>query len=481
MGYLSVQGVEAGVQYLAATYPSFCQSIALPETSVQGRTSHALKIAHGGGGTRHGVLFLGGVHARELVNPDLLIWFGTNLCQAYAGDTGLTFGGKAYNSGVVKLIVETLDLFLFPLVNPDGRAHVQDPNGDVWWRKNRSHDVASGCYGVDLNRNFDLLWSSGIGTSSSPCDYQIYKGPAAFSEPETRNVRWLLDTYPQIDCMIDIHSYSDDVLYPWGDATDQTTDPAKNFQNPAYNGLRGVANSTMYQEYTPQIDLDWFVNSGNAVVQAIQAVRGTAYTLKQSIGLYPTSGTSDDYAYSRHFVDGSKTRVYAYCLETGVEFQPPYAEALNIMSEVSAGLVQFCVECLCTITQAAAGTAMEARLDHLRGFRDRDVVSTATGAEWAGLLHRHTGEVVQLFATDEGLRRRAGEVLAGLADAAESEKPVDAATLKRAEKLAADVSAKASSELREAVRLVVADLEHFRKRSIADALRAADARRQSSR
>jgi hypothetical protein len=281
--------------------------------------------------------------------------------------------------------------------------------------------------------------------------------------------------------MIDIHSYSDDVLYPWGDATDQTTDPAKNFQNPAYNGLRGVANSAMYQEYTPQIDLDWFVNSGNVVVQAIQAVRGTAYTLKQSIGLYPTSGTSDDYAYSRHFVDGSKTRVYAYCLETGVEFQPPYAEALNIMSEVSAGLVQFCIECLCTITQAAAGTAMEERLDRLRQFRDRDVVSTATGAEWAGLLHRHTGEVVQLFAADEGLRRRAGEVLAGLADAAESEKPIDAATLKRAEKLAADVSAKASSELREALRLLVADLEHFRKRSIADALRAADARRQSSR
>jgi Zinc carboxypeptidase len=135
----------------------------------------------------------------------------------------------------------------------------------VWWRKNRSFHPDSGCYGVDINRNFDFLWPSGIGTSANPCDYQIYKGPSAFSEPETRNVRWLLDTNPNIMGMIDIHSYDNDMLFPWGDATDQETNPAENFQNPAYDGLRGVPDSSLYGEYIPRADLDWYTSVGNSV------------------------------------------------------------------------------------------------------------------------------------------------------------------------------------------------------------------------
>ncbi len=40
------------------------------------------------------------------------------------------------------------------------------------WRKNRTPDVTSGCYGVDLNRNFDHEWLK-FGASSDPCS-EIY-------------------------------------------------------------------------------------------------------------------------------------------------------------------------------------------------------------------------------------------------------------------------------------------------------------------
>ena len=56
--------------------------VVLPEPSVEGRTCRALKIAAGTGGNRRAVLFLGGVHAREIVNPDLLIRFAFDLCQS---------------------------------------------------------------------------------------------------------------------------------------------------------------------------------------------------------------------------------------------------------------------------------------------------------------------------------------------------------------------------------------------------------------
>ena len=470
MGYLSADGIEACVQYLAATYPAFCQAIVLPEASVEGRTCRALKIASGTG-SRRGVLFLGGVHAREVVNPDLLVSFALDLCEAYAGGTGLVFGSASYNEGMVKLIVEGLDVFIFPLVNPDGRAYVQAPGGDPWWRKNRRRDPATGCYGVDINRNFDFLWSSGIGTSSNPCDYQIYKGPSAFSEPETRNVRWLLDTHPNIMGMIDVHSYSDDMLYPWGDADDQVTDPSKNFRNPAYDGLRGVPGSTLYGEYIPRADLDWYTSTGQAVQGAIQAVRGTTYAVKQSIKLYPTTGTSDDYSYSRHFTDGKEPRVYAYTVETGTQFQPPYSEALDIISEVSSGLVQFCLECVCAVTELARGTELTGRLDLLRAFRDQVLRRTPVGAGLAESLARHGAELTKLLVTDRALRDRAVGLLASVEAAVSRDAPLDDDLVSRAQALAGELAEQASPELQATLSAIIRDAGQFKGRTIADGLR----------
>ena len=101
-GYLSAGGVEACVQYILASFPSFTQRIVLPETSVDGKTIRAIKIAKGSGDQRRGILFIGGVHARELVNPDLLVTFALRLCQAYDAGTGLTYGPKIYAASTVK-------------------------------------------------------------------------------------------------------------------------------------------------------------------------------------------------------------------------------------------------------------------------------------------------------------------------------------------------------------------------------------------
>jgi hypothetical protein len=81
---------------------------------------------------------------------------------------------------------------------------------------------------------------------------------------------------------------------------------------------------------------------------AIQAVRGRGYTVMQSMSLYPTAGTSDDYAYSRHIVDPSKPKVFSYTIEWGsptnpTPFHPPYPEMKQIIQEITAALLQFCL------------------------------------------------------------------------------------------------------------------------------------------
>jgi carboxypeptidase T len=348
-GYLTADGIESAIQHLAKEYPSICKTILLDKNKThEGRICRVLKIS--GNITenihKNGILLIGGVHAREIVNPDLLVKFSYDLCLAYISKTGLTYGDKSFDIDDIQKVVNELDIYVFPLVNPDGRIIVQTRN--AMWRKNNNPNSNSGCRGVDINRNYDFLWNSGIGTSLNECS-DTFRGANAFSEPETRNVLQIIDEYSNIKSMIDVHSFSETILYPWGDDNNQTLDPYMNFMNPVYDGLRGNLDDSEYQEYIIQSDLEWFEKTGNKMKDSIESVNGTEYKVEQSIGLYPTTGTSDNYIYSRHLGTPTERKIFAYTIETGKSqggdnpFDMPYSEAIKVIPEVSAGLIQFCL------------------------------------------------------------------------------------------------------------------------------------------
>jgi murein tripeptide amidase MpaA len=184
------------------------------------------------------------------------------------------------------------------------------------------------------------LWNSGIGTSAV-AGSDVYKGRAPFSEPETRNVRYLLDRFPTIQYYVDIHSFSELVLYPWGDDENQSVNPNQNFRNPAFDGLRGTPGG--YREFMPAADQHRLVDLANRMEAALAAVRGTHYTVQQAVGLYPTSATSDDYIFSRHLVNPSKRKVYPFTIEFGSEFIPPFAEMQHIIRELGAAMTELCL------------------------------------------------------------------------------------------------------------------------------------------
>jgi carboxypeptidase T len=341
-GYLTASAIEAGLVQLASTHSTICELMVLPEPSIEGRSIRAVKIGDRTRSARPGILVIAGAHAREVVNPDMLLRLGVKLCQAVVDQTGLTFGGKSYGSGVLKSLIDRTDLYFLPLVNPDGRNFVQSPTGDPMWRKNRNPNPGLPAKGVDLNRNYDFLWSSGIGTSANS-NSDTYKGAALFSEPETRNVRALLDEHPNIRMLLDVHSYSELVLYPWGDDNNQSNNPNMNFRNPAFDGLRGSLGDGVYREFMPVQDLDWFVRNSARVRDAIALVRGRVYTAEQSPDLYATTATSDDYVFTRHIVDASKTKVRGLTVETGQEFQPAFPEAVDVMNEGAAAVLESCL------------------------------------------------------------------------------------------------------------------------------------------
>ena len=358
-GYLGVEEVETALAAAAMPpYDTFTELISLPHQTWEGRVCHALKIGKGSGNTRPGIYFLGGVHAREWGSPDILLNFVQQLTQAYQNHTGVTVGTKQFTAAKIKKIVEEKDVYVFPQANPDGRQHSMMTA--AMWRKNRrpapaGHNGAS-CVGVDLNRNYDFMWNfpqffdpaAPIANSTDPCDPDVYIGPSAGSEPETKNAVWLFDQFPHVRYFIDMHSYSETILYNWGDDQDQTTNPDMNFRNPTFDSKRGVINDVGYREYIPPADRKLAIKLANGMRDAIKAVRGRVYTVQQSVGLYPTAGASDDYAFSRHLVDANKTKVLSYTIEWGspnnpTPFHPPYSEMKKIVQEITAALFDFCV------------------------------------------------------------------------------------------------------------------------------------------
>jgi murein tripeptide amidase MpaA len=358
-GYLTVDEVERALVLGEKNHAPYFERIPLPHLTWEKRRVHACRIAKGNGRGRPAVCFIGGVHGREWGGPDILIYFAMRLLRAYRDKHGFQLGKRRVSPAQVRRLIDTMDILLLPQVNPDGRHFSMDRH--AFWRKNRRPAPRGQTFrsvGVDLNRNFPFLWRfdqhfapKTVESTHKPGDYETYVGPRPASEPETRNVMWLLDRFPNIRYFVDLHSYGETILHSWGSDDDQSTNREMTFRNKAYDGKRGLILDDVYREYMPAADRKEAVQMGRHMAAAIRLVRGRKYQVKQSVGLYPTAGSSDDYAYSRHWVDPKKGKIIAYTIEWGrshasTPFHPPYPEMRKVMREVSAGLLALCLRAL---------------------------------------------------------------------------------------------------------------------------------------
>ena len=149
-------------------------------------------------------------------------------------------------------------------------------------------------------------------------------------------------------------------MYSWGDAPNQSNRATMNFLNPACDGQRGVTGPGAYKEYLPRADQKISVDLATRMKNAIKAVRGKAYTVQQDFALYPTAGTSDDYATARSWLDPTRSKVYSFTIEWGTEFQPPYTEMSKIIQDITAAMLDFCLGAVAT-TATTTTTAAVAR------------------------------------------------------------------------------------------------------------------------
>ena len=380
MAYPStVRAIEDELARLTADHPDLCTRTVAPNRSHEGRSISYVTIGGAAGGRP--VLITGGMHAREWAPPDVLLTLLDRLLRAYEAGADLVVPGftdtapardivypeVAIAAADVRRIVERLELSVLALINPDGRAFSQSSAANAMWRKNRRPPANSGttCRGVDLNRNLDLAWDFeryyddagdiAVSASNDPCDFQVYVGPSALSEPESRNVASILRER-RAELYIDVHSFSRKILFPWGMDDNQSRDPSQSFRNPAYDGRRDGGVGGPYGEFIPGDLLDEHVRIGTAMHDAMiegagddsRARARSEYAVEPGLALYPTTGTASDYAASLQFRDDPPAeRVIAYTLEIGNDtdgeggFQPVPAIYPKIEREVHLALMAF--------------------------------------------------------------------------------------------------------------------------------------------
>jgi carboxypeptidase T len=186
---------------LQQKYPAIVKVFVIGN-SIERRNIYAMKISRNVAvdENKPEVLFLGGHHAREWISVEVPFLLGKYLAENYAADAN------------VHRLVDQGEIWVVPLVNPDGLEY--SINVDRTWRKNR-RDNGQGNYGVDLNRNYGYQWGvDNAGSSPNPTS-EVYRGAAAFSEPETQAVRDLF-LRKKFSGVISFHSASPMILYPWG-------------------------------------------------------------------------------------------------------------------------------------------------------------------------------------------------------------------------------------------------------------------------
>jgi murein tripeptide amidase MpaA len=199
--YHSYLELETDMLVLQQKYPNIVKVFDIGD-SLEKRNIYAMKISDNVAleEDEAEVLFLGCHHAREWISVEVPFLLGKYLAENYATDPD------------IKRLVDQSEIWIVPLVNPDGleyTIHVYR-----YWRKNR-RDNGKSNFGVDINRNYGYKWGiDNAGSSPNPAS-EVYRGTAAFSEPETRAVRDLFLS-KDFQAMISFHSFSQVILYPWG-------------------------------------------------------------------------------------------------------------------------------------------------------------------------------------------------------------------------------------------------------------------------
>lgn len=202
--YRPLASIDAWLEMVRQTYPELIQIEELGHT-YEGRPYNVVHLADHSSPShtdKKTIVITGGVHAREWISVSTVLYSLYEMLQAYEA-----------NPDMQQEWAE-LDFMFIPVQNPDGYEYTWTT--DRLWRKNRqpTSDGANACVGIDIDHSYDYHWTKSV---DSACG-EDYAGEFPFEAYELKIWSDYLNSTTDIHDVwgyIDLHSYSQEILYPY--------------------------------------------------------------------------------------------------------------------------------------------------------------------------------------------------------------------------------------------------------------------------
>lgn len=197
--YRPLETIDAWLDIIEQSFPNIISIETIGET-YEGRPYKIVHVSSnidGDHSLKKTVVITGGIHAREWISVSSVCYQLYALIQAYETEPEL---------------LQELDFIFVPVSNPDGYDYTW--NTDRLWRKNRQPTILPRCFGIDIDHSYDFHWSK---SSDWPCGEE-YSGEEPYEAKEAQIwANYLNETNGdhQIYGYIDLHSYSEEILFPY--------------------------------------------------------------------------------------------------------------------------------------------------------------------------------------------------------------------------------------------------------------------------
>ncbi|KAI2463995.1 hypothetical protein F4781DRAFT_414592 [Annulohypoxylon bovei var. microspora] len=174
-------------------------------------------------GSKDTILITGGIHAREWISTSTVNYVAWSFIRSIDEDP------------MIIKILEHFDIVFVPVLNPDGYEYTWDV--DRLWRKSRQRTKMQYCPGFDLDHAFGYRWDA-TQHQTEPCS-ESYGGDQPFQAVEAAQLAdWAkneTDNGVKFVAYLDLHSYSQQVLYPYAYSCAAHPPNIENLQEVAMN------------------------------------------------------------------------------------------------------------------------------------------------------------------------------------------------------------------------------------------------------
>jgi extracellular matrix protein 14 len=233
--YQPLSAITNWMRLMVSLFPSTAELLTVG-TTYEGRPIQGIRLSANPSDPatrtipRQTILITGGSHAREWIGVSSVTYIAYQLMTA-----------QAYRDSSMSSLLDSFDFVFIPTLNPDGYVYTWEY--DRLWRKTRQPTPLIICKGMDLDRAYGYKWDAGS-SRGNPCS-ESFAGENPFdaveagsfamwarNETDRNGVEWI--------GFMDLHSYSQLVLYPYSYSCTDEPPSLENLEEVAWGLTKAI-------------------------------------------------------------------------------------------------------------------------------------------------------------------------------------------------------------------------------------------------